>query len=212
MRAAGVERIGAAIRPLELPDPGPPRAGEVLLEVRASGMGNWDEFIRTGGWDTGARPPMPLGVEAAGLVASVGAGVRDFGPGDAVTTHSLPAGSWAELFIAAADHVALIPAGMPMTVAAALPVPALTADQALDTLAVRPGETVLVHGAGGVTGAVLVRLAAHQVMNSPVPKRPGSSPGPAPKGQRTLVTPRSRTAASTSVRNPPGGRSSKTPP
>ena len=40
--------------------------------------------------------------------------------------------------------------------------PALTADQALDALAVRPGETVLVHGAGGVTGGVLVRLAAHR--------------------------------------------------
>jgi NADPH:quinone reductase-like Zn-dependent oxidoreductase len=162
MRAAGVERIGAAVQPLELPDPGLPRAGEVLLEVRASGMGNWDEIIRTGGWDTGARPPMALGVEAAGLVASVGAGVRDLRPGDAVTTHSLPSGSWAERFIAAAGHVARIPDQMPMTVAAALPVPALTADQALDALTVRPGETVLVHGAGGVTGGVLVRLAAHR--------------------------------------------------
>ena len=162
MRAAGVERTGAAIRLLELPEPGPPRAGQVLLEVRACGVGNWDEFIRTGGWDTGARPPMALGVEAAGLVASVGADVRDLRPGDAVTTHSLPSGSWAERFIAAADHVAPIPDRVPVTVAAALPVPALTADQALDALAVRPGETVLVHGAGGVTGGVLVRLAAHR--------------------------------------------------
>jgi NADPH:quinone reductase-like Zn-dependent oxidoreductase len=134
----------------------------VLLEVRACGVGNWDEFIRTGGWDTGARPPMALGVEAAGLVASVGAGVRDLRPGDAVTTHSLPSGSWAERFIAAADHVAPVPDEVAMTVAAALPVPALTADQALDALAVQPGETVLVHGAGGVTGGVLVRLAAHR--------------------------------------------------
>ena len=162
MRAAGVERIGSAIQPLELAEPRPPRAGEVLLDVRASGVGNWDEFIRTGGWDTGVRPPMALGVEAAGLVASVGAGVGQLRPGDAVTTHSLPAGSWAEQFIAAADHIAPVPAGMPMTVAAALPVPALTADQALDAVAVRPGETVLVHGAGGVTGGVLVRLAAYR--------------------------------------------------
>ena len=162
MRAAGVEQIGSAIQPLELPVPGRPRAGEVLLEVRASGVGNWDEFVRTGGWDTGARPPMALGVEAAGLVVSVGAGVRRLRPGDAVTTHSLPAGSWAEQFIAAADHVTTVPAGMPMTVAAALPVPALSADQALDALAVQPGETVLVHGAGGVTGGVVVRLAAHR--------------------------------------------------
>jgi NADPH:quinone reductase-like Zn-dependent oxidoreductase len=156
-----VERLGAEIRLLDLPEPAP-RPGEVLFGVRASGVGNWDEFVRTGGWDTGARPPMALGVEAAGVVEAVGAGVRGLRPGDAVTAHSLPAGGWAEKFIAAADHVAPVPSGMAMTVAAALPVPALTADQALDAVTVRPGETVLVHGAGGVTGGVLVALAARR--------------------------------------------------
>ena len=162
MRAAGVDRFGAEIRLLELPEPAAPGPGEALLGVRACGMGNWDEFIRTGSWDTGTGPPMPLGVEAAGVIVAVGSGVRGFQPGDAVTTHSLPAGSWAEKFTALAEHVALVPAGMPMTVAAALPVPALTADQALDAMTVRPDETVLVHGAGGVTGGVLVHLAAHR--------------------------------------------------
>jgi len=162
MRAAGVDRIGGGIRLLELPDPPPPQAGEVLLEVRACGVGNWDDIIRTGGWDTGTQPPMALGVEAAGVIVAVGAGVGGFRPGDQVTTHSLPAGAWAGKFIAAADHVAPIPAGVPMTVAAALPVPALTSDQAMDAVTVRPGETVLVNGAGGVTGGVLVKLAAHR--------------------------------------------------
>jgi NADPH:quinone reductase-like Zn-dependent oxidoreductase len=156
-----VDGFGAEIRLLDLPEPAP-RPGEVLLGVRAAGVGNWDEFVRTGGWDTGARPPMALGVEAAGVVEAVSAGVRGLRPGDAVTTHSLPAGSWAEKFIAAADHVAPVPSGMPMAVAAALPVPALTADQALDAVTVRPGQTVLVHGAGGVTGGVLVALAARR--------------------------------------------------
>ena len=162
MQAAGVDRIGGGIRLLELPDPPPPQAGEVLLEVRACGVGNWDDIIRTGGWDTGTQPPMALGVEAAGVILAVGAGGSGFQPGDQVTTHSLPAGGWAGKFIAAADHVAPIPAGVPMTVAAALPVPALTADQAMDAVTVRPGETVLVNGAGGVTGGVLVKLAAHR--------------------------------------------------
>ena len=161
VRAAGVDRFGAEIRLLDLPEPAP-RPGEVLLGVRAAGVGNWDEFVRSGGWDTGARPPMALGVEAAGVVEAVGAGVRGLRSGDAVTTHSLPAGSWAERFIAAADHVAPVPSGVSMAVAAALPVPALTADQALDAVTVRPGETVLVHGAGGVTGGVLVALAARR--------------------------------------------------
>jgi NADPH:quinone reductase-like Zn-dependent oxidoreductase len=159
VRAAGVDGFGAEIRLLDLPEPAP-RPGEVLLGVRAAGVGNWDEFVRTGGWDTGARPPMALGVEAAGVVEAVGPDVRGLRRGDAVTTHSLPAGSWAEKFIAAADHVAPVPSGMPMAVAAALPVPALTADQALDAVTVRPDQTVLVHGAGGVTGGVLVALAA----------------------------------------------------
>ena len=157
-----MDRFGAEIRLLELPEPAAPRPGEVLLGVRACGMGNWDEFIRTGGWDTGTGPPMPLGVEAAGVIVAVGSGVHGFQPGDAVTTHSLPAGSWAEKFTALAEYLALVPAGVPMTVAAALPVPALTADQALDAVTVRPNETVLVHGAGGVTGGVLVYLAAHR--------------------------------------------------
>jgi NADPH:quinone reductase-like Zn-dependent oxidoreductase len=160
MRAAGVARIGAAVEPLELPEPARPRAGQVLVEARACGVGNWDEIVRTGGWDTGARPPMALGVEAAGLVTAVGAGVGHLRPGDAVTTHAIPAGTWAERFIAAADQVSLVPAGVPMAAAAALPVPALTADQALAAVAVQPGETVLVHGAGGVTGGLLVQLAA----------------------------------------------------
>jgi len=163
VRAAGVDRIGGQVGLLELPEPCPPRPGEVLVEMRACGVGNWDDIVRAGGWDTGARPPMALGVEGAGLVAAVGPNVRGIAPGDAVTAHSvpLPGGTWAERFVAAAAHVAAVPAGVSLAAAGALPVPALTADQALrDAVAVRPGETVLVHGAGGVTGGMLVQLAS----------------------------------------------------
>ena len=164
MLTAGIDRTGGAIRLLELPDPRPPRAGEVLLDVRACGVGNWDEIVRTGGWDTGVQPPMALGVEAAGLVAAVGESVPGIRVGDAVTTHSVPLreqGGWAERFIAAAEHIAPVPAGVSFDAAAALPVPALTADQAVTEVEARAGQTVLVHGAGGVTGGLLVQLAAH---------------------------------------------------
>ena len=165
MLAAGVDRAGAAVRLLELPDPRPLRAGEVLLDVRACGVGNWDEIVRTGRWDTGAHPPMALGVEAAGLVAAVGEAVPGVRIGDAVTTHSVPLreqGSWAEKFIAAAEHIAPVPAGISFDAAAALPVPALTADQAVsDAVEARAGQTILVHGGGGVTGGLLVQLSAH---------------------------------------------------
>ena len=163
MRAAGVRRFGDPVEVLALPGPRGLWPDEVLIDVRASGVGNWDEFARTGDWDLGIRPPMALGVEAAGHVAAVGDRVAGVRAGDRVTTHSVPLrgqGAWAEQHIAAADHEAVLPPGVSFEAAAALPVPALTADQVIgDALEVRAGQTVLVHGAGGVTGGMLVRLA-----------------------------------------------------
>ena len=55
---------------------------------------------------------MALGVEASGLVAAVGDRVTGIRPGDRVTTHAVPLreqGTWAERFIAAAEHVVLLP-------------------------------------------------------------------------------------------------------
>ncbi len=165
MRAAGVRQLGGPVELLDLPGPRGLRADEVLIEVRAAGVGNWDEFVRTGGWDTGARPPMALGVEAAGLVAAVGDSVTAMAAGDRVTAHSVPLrdqGSWAEWFIAPAEHCAALPPGVQFDAGAALPVPALTADQVVSgALAVTAGQTVLVHGASGVTGGMLVQMAVH---------------------------------------------------
>jgi len=80
--------------------------------------------------------------------------------------HSAPLrhqGAWAGRHIAAAGQVAVLPTGVPFDAAAVLPVPALTADQVIDgALQVRAGQTVLVNGAGGVTGGMLVQLAAHR--------------------------------------------------
>ena len=166
MRAAGVNQIDGAVALLELAEPRALRADEILLDIRACGVGNWDEFVRTGGWETGIRPPMALGVEAAGVVAAVGSAVTGFRPGDLVSAHSVPLreqGSWAEWFIVPAEHCAMLPSGVPLDVGAALPVPALTADRVIrDALTIGAGQTVLVHGAGGVTGGMLVQLAAHR--------------------------------------------------
>jgi hypothetical protein len=46
---------------IEVDAPRPLAGDDVLLAVRAAGVGNWDEFVRTGGWDVGAKPPMALG-------------------------------------------------------------------------------------------------------------------------------------------------------
>jgi NADPH:quinone reductase-like Zn-dependent oxidoreductase len=166
VQAAGIRRFGGGIEVLELPAPRALGGDEVLISVRAAGVGNWDEYVRTGGWDTGARPPMALGVEAAGIVTAIGPGVRDFSIGTAVTTHSLPfpeQGGWAQALIARAAHMAVVPPGVPIEAAAALPVPALTADQALAGAGgLGTEQVVLVHGAGGVTGGMVVQLAAYR--------------------------------------------------
>jgi NADPH:quinone reductase-like Zn-dependent oxidoreductase len=102
-------------------------------------------------------------MSAAGVVAAVGEDVTSFVPGDEVLTHPLPLrhqGALAESLVAPAALVAPKPATVPWDAAAAFPVPALTADQALTEVAPAPaGRWVLVHGAGGVTGGLTVQLA-----------------------------------------------------
>jgi NADPH:quinone reductase-like Zn-dependent oxidoreductase len=164
MRGAGILTIGGSVSDIELPDPRPLADDEVLIAVRAAGVANWDEIVRRGGWDVGIAPPMALGVEAAGVVTAVGAAVHDWAPGDEVLTHPLPlraGGTWAPQLIAPAALLAWKPAAMSWAAAATLPVPALTAEQALsEAVEIKPGETLLINGGGGVTGRLLVALAA----------------------------------------------------
>ena len=163
MQAAGIDAFGGEIRLLDLAAPASPAPDEVVISVRAAGVGNWDDIVRVGDWDVGRRPPLALGVEAAGVVAAVGKDVTSVVPGDEVVTHPLPLrdqGAWAEWLLAPAALVARKPATVPWETASAFPVPALTADQALAEAAPDPaGAWVLLHGAGGVTGGLAVQLA-----------------------------------------------------
>jgi NADPH:quinone reductase-like Zn-dependent oxidoreductase len=164
MRAAGIQEYNGAIEAIDLPDPRDLADDEVLIEVRAASVANWDEIVRTGDWDIGRGPPMALGVAAAGFISAVGEEVEEWKPGDEVLTHPLPLrdqGTWAPLLIAPAALLARKPDAVSWDVAAVFPVPALTAAQVIDeTLGVNAGDLMLVHGAGGVTGSVLVSLAA----------------------------------------------------
>jgi NADPH:quinone reductase-like Zn-dependent oxidoreductase len=165
LRAAGIEAFGGGVALLELPEPPPLQAGEVLIRVRAAGVANWDEIVRTGGWDVGRVPPLALGVEAAGVVVGVGPGVEWPATGAEVMTHPLPLryqGCWADRLVAPARLVAEKPDNASWAEAGAFPVPALTAEQVVsEALDVQPGETILVNGAGGVTGGMIVERAAH---------------------------------------------------
>jgi NADPH:quinone reductase-like Zn-dependent oxidoreductase len=153
------------VETIELPDPRPLADDEVLIAVRAAGVANWDEIIRNGDWDVGALPPTALGVEGAGVIIRVGNTVSGWEPGDDVISHPVPLrehGTWATSVIAPASLLARKPAGVSWEAAAAFPVPALTAEQVLrEALEIDERERLLIHGAGGVTGAVLVALASH---------------------------------------------------
>ena len=134
MRAAGIETFGGPVRSITVPDPRSLAPDEVLIQVMAAGVGNWDEFVRVGDWDIGRTPPMALGVEAAGVVTQIGGRNTRWAPGDAVMTHAVPVreqGAWSEQLIVDGDLLAPKPKDVPWEEAAAFPVPALTAAQAL---------------------------------------------------------------------------------
>ena len=163
MRAAGIERFGAAVRPMTVSDPRSLAPDEVLIRVMAAGVGNWDEFVRVGDWDIGRSPPMALGVEAAGVVTAIGGRISRWRPGEEVITHAVPVreqGAWSEQLIADGNLLAPKPEDVPWGEAAAFPVPALTAAQALRKVITPDTDgLLLINGAGGVTGGLTAALA-----------------------------------------------------
>src|SRR5207244_10383238 len=113
MRAAGITAFGEPVEILEVDELAPPAADEVLIDVAAAGIGNWDELVRMGDWRVGGPAPMALGTEAAGTVAAVGSRAAGVRVGDEVMTHPLPLrrhGTWAQKVLAPAATVALRPA------------------------------------------------------------------------------------------------------
>jgi NADPH:quinone reductase-like Zn-dependent oxidoreductase len=135
MRVAGIEQFGGAVQTLEVAEARALREGEVLIEVKAAGVGNWDDIVRLGDWDVGRAPPMALGVEAAGIIAALGPGAEKWSVGDEVLTRPLPLadqGTWAPWLIARAEVLARKPAAVSWAVAGAFAVPALTAVQVVD--------------------------------------------------------------------------------
>lgn len=164
MLVAGVRTRGGKVETFKVDEPRPLAVDEVLIDVRSAGVGNWDDIVRTGGWDVGTRPPLALGVEAAGVIKSVGAHASGFSVDDEVLCHPVPLrdqGTWAPFVIAPVGSLAHKPPEISWETAAIFPVPALTAEQVVDeALALHDGETLLVNGAGGITGGLIVQLAA----------------------------------------------------
>lgn len=146
---------GLALAELPEPAPGP---GEVRLAVAAAGVNFADSLMLRGRYQE--RPPLPFtpGLEVAGRVDALGAGVAGLESGQRALA-ILDRGGFAERAIARAEDVIPLPDGMDDVTAAGFAIAYGTAIGALDWRArLRPGETLLVHGAAGGVGLTAVEV------------------------------------------------------
>ncbi|WFT79108.1 NADP-dependent oxidoreductase [Methylobacterium sp. CB376] len=136
--------------------------GEVLVRVEAAGVGPWDAWIRAGKSVLPQPLPLTLGSDISGIVEAVGPAVTGLHVGDPIfgVTNARFTGGYAEYAVASADMIARRPASLGVVEAAAVPVVAVTAWQALFEQAnVQHGDTVLIHGGAGAVGAYTVQFA-----------------------------------------------------
>jgi NADPH:quinone reductase-like Zn-dependent oxidoreductase len=158
MKAVRVHAVGGpevlVYEDVERPEVGP---GDVLLRVRAAAVNPIDWKIRSGAFGTPKLPATP-GYDVSGTVERTGPGVKDVRPGDAVLAR-VKTGGYAEYVTAPAAELVKKPASIDYAQAAGVLTPALTAWQALDKMNLQPGQTVLIHGAGGAVGSFAVQLA-----------------------------------------------------
>lgn len=167
MKAQVVEQFGGpeVFEERDVPKP-EAKAGHVVIRVEATSVNPVDYKIRSGSIPA-ATPVSPtvLHGDVAGVVEEVGEGVTGFSAGDEIYGCAggfagMDGGALAEYLLADADLLAHKPASLSMREAAALPLVAITAWEALvSRVRVSPGENVLIHGATGGVGHVAIQLA-----------------------------------------------------
>jgi NADPH2:quinone reductase len=142
----------------EVADARAPGAGEVKIEVHASGLNFADTLMIAGKYQEKPLMPFSPGMECSGVILDVGEGVSGLALGDRVM--ALPGhGGMAQQVIASSDRVFTIPDSMTFEQAAGFPVTYGTAYYALvDRARLAAGETLLVHGAAGGAGSVAVEM------------------------------------------------------
>jgi NADPH:quinone reductase-like Zn-dependent oxidoreductase len=163
MKAVRIQRFGSpevlSLEEVPKPEPG---GGEVLVQVKAAGVGPWDALIRTGKSALPQPLPLTLGSDFSGVIDSIGASVDAFKVGDAVfgVTNERFTGAYAEYALAQATMIAPKPKSLNHTHAASVPVVAVTAWQMVYEFGqVSRRQFVLVHGGAGNVGAFAVQLA-----------------------------------------------------
>lgn len=164
MRAILVREFGGpeVLRVEQVPDP-VPSEGKVVVALKAAGVNPVETYVRSGRYPR--VPPLPWvpGSDAAGVVESVGPGVKGLKAGDRVYVYAYGPGSpgtYAEKAALEPWRVFPLPDGVSFEQGAALGVPYGTAHRALFGRAgAKKGETVLIHGASGGVGVAAVQLA-----------------------------------------------------
>lgn len=159
-RAARIYQYGPPevlkIEPIEVPSPGP---GEALVRHTAIGLNFVEVYFRRGTFQMPALPAV-LGNEGAGIVEAVGPGVEDVGIGDRVVYADSPIGAYATVRLYPADQLVRIPPAVSDEQAAASFLRGVTARMLLkEVVPLRPGDTVLYHGASGGVGLLFVQWA-----------------------------------------------------
>jgi NADPH2:quinone reductase len=165
VRALALAQADGRLAVTELADPRP-GTDEVLVAVRAASINPIDVRVCTGRYPWGRYDyPVVPGFDFAGVVEDVGPGVAHIKPGDEVmgywSAKRFHRGSWAQyLTVPESGHIAVKPRSLPFELAAAAPLAAVTALMCVDATLPLDGETVLIVGAGGASGAYAVQLAA----------------------------------------------------
>lgn len=142
-------------------DLGAPAAGEARVRHRAIGINFIDTYHRSGLYKLPALPS-GIGSEAAGVVEAVGAGVTEVAVGDRVAYAGGAPGAYSEARLVKADRLVKLPDDVDDETAAAAMLKGMTAEYLVrQTIAVQPGQTVLVHAAAGGVGLILCQWLAH---------------------------------------------------
>jgi len=139
---------------------GEPGQGQVLLRQTAVGLNYIDTYHRSGLYKV--EMPSGLGVEGAGVVERLGAGVSDLKIGDRVAYSSGPLGAYSQYRLFPADRLVKLPAAISDQQAAAMMLQGMTVEYLIRrTFAVKPGMTVLLHAAAGGVGLIASQWLKH---------------------------------------------------
>jgi len=158
MQAIQILTTGSAdvltLRDLPTPTPGP---GEALIRIEASGVNFIDTYFREGRYP--AQLPYTLGQEAAGIVVAVAADVTTVKAGDRVAWCGI-AGTYAQLAVAPAGRLVVIPDAVTFQQGAAAILQGMTAHYlSHSAYPIQPGDEVLIHAGAGGTGLLLIQMA-----------------------------------------------------